>query len=267
MAKVLPLVAYEDLDSQAEALERDGYVYFPSVLDADGVAQLRETMDRLETIDECFDRHQTPENGDKFLNKIINNSFNRDPLFLQFLDQSPLIEVAEATHGDDCHCIGMQSWLTGPGRPDQGLHTDWLPISLPEDIRTDPRVEIPIFITTAHYYLNDMYEELGPTKFVPSSHFSGRSPNRDTEWKGRGEESILCNAGDVVLFRSEVWHRGSANTSDETRYLLQVHYAKRMITQKYPPYLNKFQFDEAILAQATPRQRRLLGEHRPSNYD
>jgi hypothetical protein len=40
-----------------------------------------------------------------------------------------------------------------------------------------------------------------------------------------------------------------------------------MITQKYPPYLNKFQFDEAILAQATPRQRRLLGEHRPSNYD
>ena len=82
MAKVLPLVAYEDLDSQAEALERDGYVYFPSVLDADGVAQLRETMDRLETIDECFDRHQTPENGDKFLNKILNNSFNRDPPYL-----------------------------------------------------------------------------------------------------------------------------------------------------------------------------------------
>ena len=71
----------------------------------------------------------------------------------------------------------------------------------------------------------------------------------------------------MVLFRSEVWHRGSANTSDETRYLLQVHYAMRMITQKYPPYLNKFQFDESILAQATAQQRRLLGDHRPSNYD
>ena len=69
------------------------------------------------------------------------------------------------------------------------------------------------------------------------------------------EESILCNAGDVVLFRSEVWHRGSANTSNQVRYLMQVHYAMRMITQKYPPYLNKFQFDESILAQATPRQR------------
>ena len=112
-----------------------------------------------------------------------------------------------------------------------------------------------------------MYEELGPTKFVPGSHFSGCSPNGATEWNNRGEESILCNAGDVVLFRSEVWHRGSANTSDETRYLLQVHYAMRMITQKYPPYLNKFQFDASILAQVNPRQRRLLGDHRPSNYD
>ena len=34
MAKVLSLVAYNDLESQVEALERDGYAYFPSVLDA-----------------------------------------------------------------------------------------------------------------------------------------------------------------------------------------------------------------------------------------
>ena len=101
MAKALSLVAYNDLESRVEALERDGYVYFPNVLDAEEVAELRATMDRLETIPECLDRHQTPENGDTFLNKIINNSFNRDPLYLQFLDKSPIIEVAEATHGEE----------------------------------------------------------------------------------------------------------------------------------------------------------------------
>ena len=267
MSKALSLVAYNDLESQVEALERDGYVYFPNVLNAEEIAELRAMMDRLETIPECLDRHQTPENGGGFLNKIINNSFNRDSLYLQFLDKSPVIEVAEATHGEDCHCIGMQSWLTGPGTSRSGITYRLAADRLPADIRSDPRVKVPIFITTAHYYLNDMYEELGPTKFVPGSHFSGCSPNGATEWNNRGEESILCNAGDVVLFRSEVWHRGSANTSDETRYLLQVHYAQRMITQKYPPYLNKFQFDESILAQANPQQRRLLGDHRPSNYD
>ena len=78
---------------------------------------------------------------------------------------------------------------------------------------------------------------------------------------------MLCRAGDVVVFRSEVWHRGTANRGGRIRYLLQVHYAQRMITQKFPPYLNRFRFDEAILEQATPRQRRLLGDHRSSNYD
>ena len=131
----------------------------------------------------------------------------------------------------------------------------------------DPRVKIPIFITTAHFYLDDLTEELGPTQFIPGSHASGRKPDGEMSWHGVGPHNILCNAGDGLVFRSEVWHRGTANTSRQVRYLLQVHYAQRMITQKYPPYLNKFQFDEQLLAQATPRQRRLLGDHRRSNYD
>ena len=77
----------------------------------------------------------------------------------------------------------------------------------------------------------------------------------------------MCSAGAGVLFRSEVWHRGTANTSEKVRYLLQVHHAKRIITQKYPPYLNKFQFDPDILSRCNPRQLRLLGDHTPSNYD
>ena len=57
--------------------------------------------------------------------------------FLQFLDKAPVIDIAEGLHGEDCHCIGMQSWITGPGRPDQMLHTDWLPFTLPADILED----------------------------------------------------------------------------------------------------------------------------------
>ena len=121
MAKALSLVAHNDLESQVEALERDGYVYFPSVLDTDEIAELRATMDRLEAIPESHDRDEIPQNGDGFLHKLISNSFNRDPLYLQFLDKSPVIEVAEAAHGEDCHCIGMHSWLTGPGTARSGI--------------------------------------------------------------------------------------------------------------------------------------------------
>ena len=184
------------------------------------------------------------------------------------MDRPEIIDLVEAIHGDDCHCIGMTAWITGPGRPDQTLHADWQPLTLPAEVMDHPEVEIPIFITTAHYYLDDLTTELGPTHFVPGSHRAGRRPRAgETSFKGVEEQSILCKAGDCVLFRCEVWHRGTANTSTQTRYLLQVHYAQRIITQKYPPYLNKFQFDAALLAQATPRQRRLLGDHVPSNYD
>lgn len=272
MTESLPLVYKPELDGQVKSIEDDGYVYFPSVLSPDEIAKLRDAMDRLEPSEEGFDRIQSHDGT--YLDKHILNCFNRDPIFLQYLDKPGVIDVAQKVMGHPrrdnmipCHLIGMTSWVTGPGRPDQDLHTDWAPINLPQEVLTDPRVKIPIFIATAHFYLDDMYEELGPTKFIPGSHMSGRSPKGDTHWNGMSEKSILCKAGDVVMFRSEVWHRGTANRSDQNRYLLQVHYANRMISQKFPPYLNKFQFNPDILSKTTPRQRRLLGDHEPSNYD
>ena len=112
MADVLPLVAYPDLEGRVKAIEEDGFVYFPGVLNAEEIAELRDAMDRLTQLPESFDRHNTPENGG-FLNKHINNAFNRDAVFLQYLDKPAIIELEEAIHGDDCHVIGMTAWTTG----------------------------------------------------------------------------------------------------------------------------------------------------------
>ena len=267
MSQGLELVAGETLQQRVEALEQDGYVYFPGALSEEEVAELRAAMDRLEARPDEFDRFTNPESHG-FLNKSINNVFNRETAFLPYLDRPGVIGVVEAAHGPDCHVIGMTAWMTGPGRPEQDIHVDWQPLELPEDVMDDPRVRVPVYITTAHYYLDDQCEALGPTQFIPGSHRAGRCPTRgETTWRGAEPRSILCRAGDAVLFRSEVWHRGTANTSGRVRYLLQVHYAQRMITQKFPPYLNRFQFEPDILSCATDRQRRLLGEHEPSNYD
>ncbi len=274
MEHSLSLIEYQNLEDQVKAMERDGYVYFPNVLKAEEIAELKAGMDALEPIKENFDHYSTPEkdivgkkNKQKFLQKHIKCIFNHNALFLNYIDRSPIIELTEAVHGEECHIIGQSGWVTGQGRPDQELHVDWLPVPLPEEVICKLNIIVPIFITTAHFYLDDIDEEIGPTKFVPGSHRSGRTPNGDTTWNGVKEQSIHCRAGDVIQFRSEVWHRGSANKSRKTRYLMQVHYSHRMITQKFPPYPHRFRFNESILAQATPRQRRLLGEHKSSNYD
>ena len=264
MSNALSLIAYPDLAGQVRAMEEDGYAFLPGLLSAAEIAELRAAMDRLVAIPASYDRDDT---SGGFLNKSINNAFNHDPLFLSYVDRLGVVEIAETIHGSDCHIIGMTAWMTGPGRPDQQLHADWQPLTLPAEVMSNPAVKIPIYIATAHFYLDDIDEELGPTQFIPGSHRAGRAPKGDMEYKGVGPKNILCKAGDLVIFRSEVWHRGTANRSQRVRYLLQVHYAQRMITQKFPPYLNRFQFDEAILAQATPRQRRLLGDHKSSNYD
>lgn len=263
----LPLEPLANVESYVRAMSESGFAYFPAMLDVGQITALRQAMDALPVDPESYDHYTSPGEG-SFLEKSINNAFNKDPLFAQYLDYEGIIDVVESMLGADCHCVGMTAWITGPGRPDQTLHTDWQPLSLPEDIMRDERVQIPIFISTLHFYLDDMYPALGPTQFVPGSHRAGRSPGRDeVSWRGAQPQSILCKAGDAVLFRSEVWHRGTANTSEQTRYLLQVHYAQRMITQKFPPYLNRFQFDRQLLESATPRQRRLLGDHRQGSYD
>ncbi len=264
---------FSGVQALAEAIRRDGFAYLPAALDAAEVAETRAHIDALEPNPRANDRRGTRSDGigvrggHESYEAHTKVCFNQDAYFLQFLDRAPAADVADAVMGADCHIVGQSGWVNGPGRGDQRLHVDYQPLEMPEDVMADARVEIPVFIATCHYYLTDITADLAPTIFVPGSHRAGRPPAEgETEWNGVGPHRVLCNAGDAVFFRSEVWHRGSANTSDQTRYLLQVHYGRRMMVQKFPPYLD-FHFNPEVLAQASERQRRYLGEHRFSNYD
>ena len=73
MTKSLELVHYPDLQSQVEAIERDGFAYFPDYLNSDEVAELRACMDRTEINEASFDRQRSPEKGG-FYEKVVNNA-------------------------------------------------------------------------------------------------------------------------------------------------------------------------------------------------
>ena len=89
----------------------------------------------------------------------------------------------------------------------------------------------------------------------------------EAHWSGRLPQPVLCAAGDVLFFRSDLWHSGSDNrTADQVRYLLQVHYGRREMAQHFAPFLG-WQFNAEVLAACSPRQLRLLGDHRRGAYD
>lgn len=240
------------------ALHRDGFLLLPGVLEPGQVEQLKAAISTL-----------TPQHWDySGLLEHYKCVFNRDPMWLAYLDLPGVIELAEAALGEDCHIIGQTAWRSHPGYQGMALHLDYLAMELPEAWLADPEFELPMQICTVQFYLDDIDNELCPTQVLPGSHRAGRRPAAgEQQWQGQAARSMLCRAGDALMFRSELWHGGSDNRSvDRTRSMLQVHYGRRMIAQKFSPYLH-WQFNPAVLAAATPRQRRLLGEHAEAEYD
>jgi len=247
-----------NLDLQMQSLHDHGYVLIPGVLEPLRIALLRCAIDDLQPLHWDY----------QGLLEHYKCVFNRNPLWLSFLDLPPLIALAEAVLGHDCHVIGQTAWRSHPGYRGVGLHLDYLPMELPDWVRTREDFSQPAQILTAQLYLCDVDESVGPTWIVPGSHHAGRPP-RDGEdsWRGQGACAVSCQAGDALVFRSDVWHGGGANTSGaEVRDMLQVHYGRRMVAQKFSPYL-AWQFNPEVLEEATPRQRRLLGDHEESVYD
>jgi ectoine hydroxylase-related dioxygenase (phytanoyl-CoA dioxygenase family) len=240
------------------ALHQDGFVLLPAVLGRSQIVDLRRAIDALK-----------PMHWD--YSGVIDHYkcvFNRDPFWLPYLDVDGVIELAEAALGDDCHIIGQTAWRCHPGFVGAPLHLDYLMMELPPSLLLDPAFDLPMQIFTAQFYLDDIDADLSPTRVIPGSHRAGRAPVAgETQWAGRSAQPVLCRAGDVLVLRSELWHAGSDNrTVDRSRYLLQVHYGRRMMAQKFSPYLH-WQFNPAVLAAATPRQRRLLGDHLEAEYD
>ncbi|MBF8778302.1 phytanoyl-CoA dioxygenase family protein [Pseudomonas fulva] len=246
------------IESYRRVLDEEGYVLIRGVLEPQRIDPLRRAIDRLQPVHWDY----------QGLLEHYKCVFNRDLAWLPLLDLSPLIELAEAVLGADCHVIGQTAWRSHPGYPGMPLHLDHLPLELPQWLRDRNDFAMPAQILTAQLYLSDIDPSIGPTWVVPGSHRAGRRPRSDESgWRGRPACPVLCQAGDALVFRSDIWHLGAANASrSRVRDMLQVHYGRRMVAQKFSPYLS-WRFDPDVLAAATPRQRRLLGEHAESEYD
>lgn len=253
-----PTFNRQDLAGQLQALHEHGYALIPAALNETQIHWARAAIDNLKPIH--WDYNSPVDDHYKCV-------FNRDPGWLDYLTIPGIIETIEAALGDDCHLIGQTAWRRHPGFVGAELHADHLAMELPETLLADPTFVLPMQIITAHFYLDDIETDCCPTCVIPGSHRAGRKPQPGaTQWHGRTALPVLCRAGDALIFRSELWHSGSRNSSHHNRYLLQVHYGRRMVAQKFSPYL-AWRFNPAVLAACTPRQRRLLGDHAPAEYD
>jgi hypothetical protein len=252
----------------AVELEREGFAILRSVLDAGQVAALVDEADRLFA-------ETPPERNRSDRDEFRYQMLNRSELTLRTIGHPRILEVIEPLLGGDCHVIANTLWRNppefggGPWHCDAGPH-----VPRPPDVPWDDRIPYPIFAIGAHILLRDCGLADGPTAIVPGSHRSGRlAPlaqinDPDLTYDGRPPVLLEGAAGDVVMFVSDAWHRGSPAAGGDGRLFIQVHYARRDIAQRIrtTDEVNHVS-DEAQAWADTPRSRTLVGLHQPFFYD
>ncbi len=219
----------------AEAFFRDGCAVIPGVLSADQVAALRRKTDEY-----FLGRDTLPARHVSYVHGafVLRYGAEIDPLFAALVTREPIPALAAAVLGDDPRFNALNVIRNEPGQAISRWHVDdVLEFPLPPDIpRFDPRIRMPVLWFTVQVALSDITAiEHGPTQYVPGSHYSGRHPNPPDApvFEGRGPEAVFCRAGDVYLTNHQAWHRGAPNTSERTRYVLQIQYAQRWADARF----------------------------------
>ena len=250
------------LETGQADFNRDGFLLVPGVFDAGEVEALKMRIDRVFE-DEAFQ-------DNRYSDFIGVRLFETDALFVRALTREPIISLVESILGPDCHLVAQNIVRNRPGQAIDTFHVDdllILPVG-PGMERQDPRLTMPVFILTVQMPLTDIPAlEFGPTQYVPGSHYSGRHPNDPYQpsFEGREPVSVLCRAGDSYLHNGQCWHRGAPNTSDRTRYLFQMSFGRRFVSQRFYPFVN-YQLPQHVLEGADDRTKRVLGFHPKGAY-
>ena len=175
-----------------------------------------------------------------------------------------LIAAAERFCGStDIELYKTELWAKYSGSVDysQTLHRDFLNHSLlvPREDRRYPQM-------TTFVFLSDITEEDGPTVIVPrtATDHIPRSENGTDEDLTEHEIPVVGPAGSLMIYSTDVFHRGSAMTGERRhRFSFLADYMARGA-----PWMGRMRWADsairndvwnAILADCTPRQREIYG--------
>jgi ectoine hydroxylase-related dioxygenase (phytanoyl-CoA dioxygenase family) len=263
-------LADRPVPSATEQLEREGWVVLANALDPELVGRLRPAMVRL--FSRTADSRPIPKLGDQFRHAVCN----RSGVAREAIASRSILDVVEPLLGDDCHVIANTLWRNpAVGFEGQRWHTDAGPhVPRPEGVPWDDRIPYPVFAVAAHLLLDDLTEADGATAVVPGSHRSGRPVPSDRatdlsiECDGVGPTLLTGSRGDVVLFSSDIWHRGMPAGEGATgRFFLQCHYGRRDIAQRLQTTAAVNQLAPRVRSSLSGREATLLGLHDPHFYD
>lgn len=194
------------------------------------------TCDELELYREVLQTHmtQSPTGRNVFEGTKSHRLYAllaKSPQFADMIQHPLAVAFAEHFLGPTCLLSACLSINLHPGETVQPWHTDDGHISVPQPHG--------IFGISVFWALDDTTEQNGATQILPYSHrwdsneIEGRLENthflQQDDLDGSLEQNAAAvkatlPAGSVMIMRSDVWHRGGANHTDQDRMIVTPQY-------------------------------------------
>ena len=233
-------------DAERTALDEQGYLAFPGLLDPAAVEAVVRRFDELvETEGDQAGLEAHQEAGTDRLANLVD----KDPLFdLCWNNPRQLSAIAHVLQWQPEKVFSLNGRSARPGQGHQNLHVDWSSAVAPDAFQ----------ITNSIWMLDDFTAENGATRVVPGSHRWGRLPRDEMADPGEphpDEVLVLGTAGTCVVFNSHLWHGGTLNRTSAPRRAIHAAFVRRDQQQQtvFGNYLH-----EATYRRLTPEQRYLL---------
>lgn len=189
----------------------------------DGVVPQTLNESFLNELDRTFDRHQAA-NGSTMpavaAGTEISEALPSDTILGEIMRLPRVRGAIESLVGPRSlldhhfvHVLPPKSRIEAAGRQANAQH-------IHQDSTIDVRLAFDIQL---FYYPQQITPDMGGTRFLPGSHLRIVNESAIARYQNvAGQQHVVCDAGTIFFMHHGIWHGGSINRSDTTRYLYKL---------------------------------------------
>jgi hypothetical protein len=200
--------------AQIRHFETEGYVVLPDALSAAQCEALKAELAEKVPMRPSFFTDAPA------FSKVAPHT--RSPAAAGLIAHPPTLDFVRALVGDDLVFMHNFYILSHPGAPTLDFHTDFQPFG---STYSGWLESCPLRVRVL-YYLDETRDDRSALRIVPRSHIcfhADAQPYR--RYKRLDEEMVVpVKAGDAFVFATRLFHATTANTTDETRGMLEYDY-------------------------------------------
>ena len=226
VASVAPWLSAETFQEALTDVHDRGYVIIEDVLSPSDCNDYRQILEQFMAVSPAG-RNVFEGTSSHRLYALLAKSER----FADMIEHPLALAFAEHFLGESCLLSACLSINLHPGETVQPWHTDDGHISVPQ-----PH---DVFGISVFWALDDTTETNGATEVLPYSHqwespdivgrledehFEQRSALSEHPEAGIDRVKATMKAGSLMIMRSDVWHRGGANQTNEDRVIVTPQY-------------------------------------------